>query len=323
MAIPFKSSIVLGQIFAQNDDFRVLSNSKTPVVIDGSSKTLSLGENNRGVGSLSTNWSTVSIGTGFQSTSSLLTLNTSQIAMDFGGSNVLLGTSAKTTLGYAGRVTEIVGSTIKLIGNSYPNITSDYPITMTSNSGITLVGNGKIKINDEIQIIPGSDTSKIRIGTDSNYYYLPVGRPDYDWDNILRCDPDTFECSWERPDANYLYVHNITFYPPNQGNTAGGAVYFQLINQNNTRITSGGTLVQYLYQTSGYFPAGGYVKVGSSNFPVTYLSAYQSSGSASGNSVTLGYIDGTAHKTVSWYGSGSTPTIYNLNMSDTLGLFSL
>ena len=55
MAIPFKSSIVLGQIFAQNDDFRVLSNSKTPVVIDGSSKTLSLGENNRGVGSLSTN----------------------------------------------------------------------------------------------------------------------------------------------------------------------------------------------------------------------------------------------------------------------------
>lgn len=107
--------------------------------------------------------------------------------MDFGGSNVLVGTSAKTTLGYAGRVTEIVGSTIKLTGNSSSNITSDYGITMTSPSVITLtgtnvslVGGGKIKVANEIQIIPGTDTSKIRIGTDNNYYYLPIGRPEYD-----------------------------------------------------------------------------------------------------------------------------------------------
>lgn len=58
--------------------------------------------------------------------------------MDFGGSTVLSGTSAKTTVGYTGRVTEIAGSSIKLIGNSNPKIISDYSITMTSSSGITL-----------------------------------------------------------------------------------------------------------------------------------------------------------------------------------------
>lgn len=34
MAIPFKSSIVLGQIFAQNDDFRILSDGNVAIEID-------------------------------------------------------------------------------------------------------------------------------------------------------------------------------------------------------------------------------------------------------------------------------------------------
>ena len=55
MAIPFKSSIVLGQIFAQNDNFRILSNSKTPIYINGTNKSLYLGENNRGMGSVADN----------------------------------------------------------------------------------------------------------------------------------------------------------------------------------------------------------------------------------------------------------------------------
>ena len=40
MAIPFKSSITLGQIFAQNDDFRILANGANKLSITDNSTTL-------------------------------------------------------------------------------------------------------------------------------------------------------------------------------------------------------------------------------------------------------------------------------------------
>ena len=71
--------------------------------------------------------------------------------MDFGGSNVLLGTSAKTTLGYAGRITEIAGSTLTLKCNYGTLTLQDSQATMSAGhygAGIIVDDTYGIRINN-------------------------------------------------------------------------------------------------------------------------------------------------------------------------------
>ena len=92
MAIPFKSSITLGQIFAQNDDFRILANGANKLSITDNSTTLTnTTMNSSGTSSLSItsngNWAATS---GY---SGVISLGSAGSSFSFGQQRLSLATA--------------------------------------------------------------------------------------------------------------------------------------------------------------------------------------------------------------------------------------
>lgn len=93
MAIPFKSSITLGQIFAQNDDFRMLSDGDVVLQVNSSSSLLS----SKGTATLSHD-----TGSSGLNTNSLIQATSGKISFIIGTQTRAYLQSGHVQLGYSG-----------------------------------------------------------------------------------------------------------------------------------------------------------------------------------------------------------------------------
>lgn len=189
-------------------------------------------------------------------------------------------------------------------------------------SGVTLSGLGSVNVY--------TGQLKVAVSSASNYYVLPNAPDTDESDKVLVTHGPNTICTWETPSARF-YRHDLRFRVPTTVGKVGtkdGYVILSVVSNSRYPIEHINGLFSALGifqgKTGHYYPASGWVRtVNDNDLPVCGISLSYPSGSASGQTIFIYYVNsGNENGFYVWSGYTNPSTNAFSEFSDQVTTFN-